>query len=180
MKAATLFTSIALLAACSGQEEVPGHPAPDNTPPPAPWQNERLSESEVPPVYLTEWRKADNRASCALIAFTDDAITPGAKPRAATFSGGWSVAYDLPNQRSAFGVAGTGVRASDPSYHDWPFTRTWSDGSSVGYGPEGGTGPNTLAYLRIAGQGCLYNVWSRVGREHLEQLLSSIRFVNAT
>ena len=52
-----------------------------------------------------------------------------------------------------------------------------ADGSTAGYGPEGGTGPAQLAYLRIAGQGCLYNVWSRLGRAHLEQLLGALRFV---
>ncbi len=52
-----------------------------------------------------------------------------------------------------------------------------ADGSSAGYGPEGGTGPSDLAYLRIQGQECLYNVWSRLGRAHLEHLLESLRFV---
>jgi hypothetical protein len=47
-------------------------------------------------------------------------------------------------------------------------------------GPEGGTGPNQLAYLRIAGQGCLYNVWSRLGTTHLESLLGSIRFIDTS
>lgn len=38
-------------------------------------------------------------------------------------------------------------------------------------------GPNQLAYLRIPGQDCLYNVWSALGRMHLEQLLAALRFV---
>jgi hypothetical protein len=75
-------------------------------------------------------------------------------------------------------VAGTGT-SSDPdsAEYRWPHERRWADGSIAGYGPEGGTGPNQLAYLRIAGQGCLYNVWSRLGREHLEFLLEQLRFV---
>lgn len=101
----------------------------------------------------------------------------GPTPRRANFSNGWGVAWDLPDLRSAFGIAGTGVDAADPSYSEWPYSRTWSDGSTAGYGSEGGTGPNQLAYLRIAGQGCLYNVWSRLGREHLEHLLEQLRFV---
>jgi hypothetical protein len=88
------------------------------------------------------------------------------------------VAYDQPRLRSAFGVAGTGSRATDPSYDAWPHRRAWADGSTAGYGPEGGTGPNQLAYLRIQGQDCLYNVWSRLGQAHLEQLLESLRFVD--
>jgi hypothetical protein len=86
-------------------------------------------------------------------------------------------AYDLPNLRSAFGIAGTGSHASDPAYDEWPDRQTWDDGSSVGYGPEGGTGPNQLAYLRIEGQDCLYNVWSRLGKEHLEHLIGELRLV---
>lgn len=86
------------------------------------------------------------------------------------------MAYDLPQMRSAFGIAGTGVNAADSTYSDWSFHREWADGSRAGYGPEGGgAGPKQLAYLRIAGQGCLYNVWSLLGREHLEHLLESIR-----
>ena len=53
----------------------------------------------------------------------------------------------------------------------------WADGSRAGYGPEGGQGPNQLAYLTISGRDCLYNVWSRIGIEHLEQLLAELRFV---
>lgn len=145
---------------------------------PAPWREAALSRSEIPPVYASEWQKAENRATCALIA-PRSVGTAGAAatPRAATFSGGWAVAYDLPGQRSAFGVAGAGVRAGEPSYDDWPYVQQWSDGSKVEYGPEGGTGPNQLAYLRISGQDCLYNVWSRLGREHLELLIAELRLV---
>jgi hypothetical protein len=73
-------------------------------------------------------------------------------------------------------VAGAGSSAGDSTY-EWPDNIHWSDGSSVTYGPEGGTGPNQLGYLRIAGQGCLYNIWSRLGRDHLEYLLGQLRFV---
>jgi hypothetical protein len=143
----------------------------------APWSDAPIAASKVPAVYLTEWQAAENRATCAPIAFRQLGIGAKGVPRRANFSGGWAVAYDLPDERSAFGVAGTGSRASDPSYADWPYNRAWSDGSSVGYGPEGGTGPNQLAYLRIAGQDCLYNVWSRLGRDHLEFLIKELRFV---
>jgi hypothetical protein len=144
----------------------------------APWSHATLPRSSLPAVFVKEWNKAENRNTCALVAF---AALPGAehaKPRRANFSGGWAVAYDLPDQRSAFGIAGTGSRADEPSYAGWPQRRSWRDGSSAGYGPEGGQGPNQLAFLKIAGQECLYNVWSRISREHLEQLLEQIRFVN--
>jgi hypothetical protein len=144
---------------------------------PAPWTAPSLRWSQLPAAYRTEWQKAANRRTCATIAPSSLGEGAAATARAATFSGGWAVAYDTPATRSAFGVAGTGSRASDPAYSDWPFVRRWADGSSAEYGPEGGSGANQLAYLRIAGQECLYNVWSRLGRQHLEHLLDHLRFV---
>src|SRR5690606_8126750 len=134
-----------------------------------------LRTDDVPSVFMQEWRAAPNSETCAAIAPAATGA-PNATARRANFGGGWGVAYDLDGLHSAFGVAGTGAIAADPSY-DWPHSMTWSDGSTAGYGPEGGSGPNQLAYLRIVGQGCLYNVWSRLGREHLEQLLGQLRFV---
>lgn len=168
-----------LLNACAGAAppESSG-PQPENAAPPAPWQQPHLRAGEVPDVFLLQWRQAENRSSCAPLAPASLGAGQGATPRAAIFSGGWGVAYDLPNLRSAFGIAGTGATPSEPIYSDWPFHQEWSDGSSAGYGPEGGTGPNQLAYLRVQGQDCLYNVWSRLGREHLEYLLSQLRFLD--
>lgn len=162
-----------IVVGCAGSRTptAPAAPEPER----APWQHAPLAPTTVPLVYFEQWQRAENRATCALLA----PATLGAEgtPRAATFSGGWAVAYDTPGVRSAFGVAGTGSSAAAPSYDDWPYREAWPDGSTAGYGPEGGAGPNQLAYLRIAGQGCLYNVWSRLGREHLEHLLTSLRFV---
>jgi hypothetical protein len=183
IRTASLAALVAASAACAGAAAPPADQPP--TPPPpasdprpaAPWSGAALSASAVPGAYLAQWRAADNRATCAPIAPASLGAQSAAQPRAATFSGGWAVAYDLPGRRSAFGVAGTGSRASDPAYNAWPHNVRWADGSTAGYGPEGGTGPKQLAYLRIAGQGCLYNVWSELGREHLESLLASLHFV---
>lgn len=154
-----------------------GGESPAPATPPPPWAAEKLSADAVPGVYVTEWNEAENRRRCALIAPESLGAGEGGTPRGANFSGGWGIAYDLPDLRSAFGVAGTGAAAEDPSYQDWPNERLWADGSSALYGLEGGTGPNHLAYLHIAGQACLYNIWSRLGQEHLEHLLSSLRYV---
>lgn len=146
----------------------------------APWSNSAIAPGDAPSVYATVWRAAGNRQRCALLvpASLPPDVALQASPRAATFSGGWGVAYDLPSQRSAFGVAGTGASAWTGNVYDaWPERREFADGSRVGYGPEGGTGPNWLAYVRIPGQDCLYNVWSRQGRAQLEQLLAQLRFV---
>jgi hypothetical protein len=143
-----------------------------------PWKSdERLKPDEVPAVYLAEWGKADNAAGCApLILFGAERET-GISMRRANFHGGWAVAYDTPTQRSSFGMAGAGVLASGSTYN-FPYTINWSDGSFASYGLEGGSGPNYLAYLFVAGQKCLYNVWSARGKAHLESLLNSIRMVN--
>jgi hypothetical protein len=147
---------------------------------PAPWSAPKLAAADVPPMYLQEWRKADNRATCAPVAPVPGFAEADARPRRANFSGGWAVAYDQPGDRSAFGVAGAGVAADGDIYDGWPGTIAWNDGSGAGYGLEGGTGPSHLAFLTIAGQGCLYNVWSHRGEEHLLSLLRSLRFVETS
>ena len=171
---------VVVLAGCGGRAE-PVRPAPDDGDvalAAAPWSGPALDASSVPAVYLAQWRVAENRETCALIAPVTSG-QPDATPRAASFAGGWAVAYDIPDLRSAFGVAGAGVSVQGDVYDQWPNNVEWSDGSSAGYGPEGGTGPSQLAFLEITGQDCLYNVWSRLGVDHLEWLLGQLRFVRS-
>lgn len=138
-----------------------------------------------------EWLKADNRESCAPIAFGAVADR-GGTPRPANFAGGWAVAFDLPDKRSAYGVAGVGVdtKSTEELRRQWPLTtvpQQLPQGSFAGYGFEGaaeypvddpdGNSVNSLAYLRVEGQDCLYNVWSNLGRAHLEVMLDSLRLV---
>lgn len=186
---AALLLSL-LLAGCGsgGAPPSPSEPAPPPTPeepeepplPPAPWSAGSLDASSVPPAYVEAWQGAENRDRCALLAFDPGRlgeVGADAEARTAQFGGGWGVAYDLSGQRSAFGIAGTGVEPGPDTYDDWPYQRAWQDGSRVGYGPEGGRGPNILGYLQVAGQPCLYNVWSRLGKTHLESLMDGLRFV---
>jgi hypothetical protein len=165
----------ALVIACASSSA--GSREEEPQPQPAPWSAARLPSASVPAVYRAEWRKAANRANCALLVPATLGDGTGAVPRAATFSGGWAVAYDRPGRRSVFGIAGSGTTPDSTTYDAWPHKIRWADGSSVGYGPEGGTGPNQLAYLRVTGQQCLYNVWSGLGVAHLEFLISQLRFV---
>jgi hypothetical protein len=177
------------------QEELPAEPvAPDPeaepAPPPAeppPWSADPVAARDVPRVYLDEHRKAENRETCPLMVLTE--VDEGARPRRANFSGGWAVAYDKKGMagtrpsgeacadcgRSAFGVAGAGVeKGGGPA---WPREIVWSDGSRAGYGPEGGDGPQILAFVEAADAGCLYNVWSAVGEDHLVSLIRGLRRV---
>lgn len=145
---------------------------------------------------LAEWSKAENRKSCAPIALAAPG-TPEGTPRAANFSGGWAVAFDLPGVRSAYGFAGVGLIPADRAdaaaqrrrlKKQWPYFRKLTHlprPSFAGYGIEGaeaypaanpdGAGLHSLAYMRIGGQLCTYNVWSRISRAHLEWLLDNLR-----
>lgn len=145
-----------------------------------PWSARPLAAKAAPAVYLAEWKKAKNRDHCAPLVVLGAEKEAGIKLRRADFSGGWAVAYDLPGSRSDFGIAGTGSDANDDGKrYRFPHSIAWSDGSQASYGLEGGTGPGYLAYLTVDGQRCLYNVWSKRGQAHLEQLLSQLRRVDA-
>jgi hypothetical protein len=128
----------------------------------------------VPRVLLAEWRKADNRASCAPLWLDD---TGADVPiRARYFAGGWGVTVRNPHR---WGVAGAGVIATQADLEKWKFRRQNAAGIRAGYGLEGfDLGPDWLAYVIVPGQSCLYNVWSSVGKEHLEQLVDHLRVVN--
>lgn len=166
-----------------------GTPAPTSTPTPA---------IAAEALIRAQWAKAQNRATCAPIGFTDTGGA-GGTARPAKFSGGWAVAFDLPGTRSAYGVAGPGLIQADrgPPYaqsrrltRQWPYQLELPQlerPSFAGYGLEGATpftaanptgkGENALAYVRIHRQQCTYNVWSRLGRAHLETLLRGLQLL---
>ncbi|MCP2039691.1 hypothetical protein L1281_000261 [Neisseria sp. HSC-16F19] len=158
-------------------QEAGSEPAIERMDTPAPWV-QTVSAARIPPLYQQQWRRAENRAHCALVALPNDskAQQRGAKARAAVFHGGWAVAYDLPGKRSAYGVAGAGIEVDDASIQRWMGQRYWADGSAVGYGLHG-SGSGYLAYVRVAGEDCLYNVWSNISLAHLQQILADLRRV---
>jgi hypothetical protein len=217
-----VLTPVALLAACGSPQPAPqpsdapqtpaaATPAPDTaaqpstTPSPLPAANPSPAPAATPAqrfvaaqLIQAEWAKAENRDSCAPIAFTDTGGV-GGTARRANFSGGWAVAFDLPEQRSAYGVAGPALIEADrgPPYRQtrrlarqWPYHLELAQlerPSFAGYGLEGarryrpdnpsGAGQNSLAYVRIHRQQCTYNVWSRLGRAHLETLLRGLQLL---
>ena len=134
----------------------------------------KLPAGAVPRILLEQWRKADNRGSCAPVWFDDVPAT--VRIRARTFAGGWGVTVTRPRR---WGVAGAGVTASESDLAKWKFHRQNASGARAGYGLEGFTmGPDWLAYVLVPGQSCLYNVWSSVGREQLEELIDHLRVVD--
>lgn len=171
----------------------------------APSGSQRLPPAPAPVPALigeaiarAEWAKSKDKAGCAPLALASDAAAKG-KPRRADFSGGWGVAFDLPGLRSAYGFAGPGVlpldRASVEAQRarldkQWPYRMeidTLPPPSFAGYGLSGaqpypadnpeGKGMESVAYLRVGGQACTYNVWSRISRAHLEAVLSHLRLL---
>lgn len=196
------LSAAAVLAACGPQPSAEPQPSPAVSASPA------TRSAELPPsaalryiaarLIRQQWAKAENRASCAPVAFTDDGGA-GGTPRPATFSGGWAVAFDVPGTRSAYGVAGPGLLAADrgPPYaqtrrltRQWPYFMEldqFERPSFAGYGLEGaqryragnpaGRGENSLAYVRVHRQNCTYNVWSRLGRAHLKLLLRGLQLL---
>jgi hypothetical protein len=162
----------------------------------APWSATALPESAVPRHLVLDWASAENQSWCSAL-YPADAGVLGAngESRSADFSGGWAVAWDLPDGpgrdaadgycadcgRSAYGVAGAGLTGTEDDLTIWPNRIGWDDGSLAGFGLEGpddpGPGAPVLGYMVIEGQGCLYNVWSFLGEDHLLELLDSLRFV---
>jgi hypothetical protein len=168
-----------------------------------PWAAAPLGQGQVPSVLVEQWGRAENRETCAALAPLGG--VEGATPRGANFAGGWAVAWDAPDGpgmradgtfcedcgRSAVGVAGTGTAVEESLIRSWPDVIEWSDGSLSGYGNEGqmsdlpvtdpvtagAVSPTKLAYLAVAGQECLYNVWSRRGEAELLDLIERLRFV---
>lgn len=155
-----------------------------------PWSGPKLAR-DIVSVTFGEWNQAENRATCAALAPSTLGQGEGSRPRHANFYGGWAVAWDkagspgtFPNGescaecgRGAFGVAGTGGENDQAStYRGWKYQLSWTDGSGGAYGHE--TGDESLAYITVVGQRCLYNVWSYLGRDHLEFLIRHLRFVD--
>ena len=203
---------VAMLAACGPAPA----PEPSATPSPAPLAPPVADAATPPPpphagdppkgtqefiaaeLIRQEWAKADNRAKCAAVTFTDDGGIGGI-PRRAQFGGGWGVAFDTPKVRSAYGIAGPGLLEIDEQspyqqtrrlMEQWPYFRelqATDRQSFAGYGRVGaepyhasnleGTGQHSLAYVRIYPETCTYNVWSRISRAHLETLLDGLRLM---
>lgn len=164
---------------------------------PAPWGGAPLPAGAVPDLVVAEWTAAGNRAWCSML-FPEAPLSlqPEATLRSAEFGGGWGLAWDLPDGpgrsaggeycadcgRGAFGVAGIDLAAGGVDLGIWEERLTWDDGSEAGYGLEGTTaqalpGAPHLAYLVVSGQGCLHNVWSFLGEDHLRALIDQLRLV---
>lgn len=164
---------------------MPGDPAP-------PWNAPALPSNQAPAAISQAWKADQDRSGCAPIGFAATDL-PGATAHVAPFGdNGWGVGFDKPGEpgnatsgqysptggHSVFGVACSGLPDIVHSFADWPHHIVWSDGSRADYGPQGFTGPVWIAFVHIRGQTNLYQIWSALGRQHLQYLLSQLRYVN--
>lgn len=187
MRRTVIVLCIAWLSACTSSAP----PSAGARTPPPPWSGSSITRGEVRNVTLKEWAEAANRATCSPFGFSSLGSGEGATPRPANFSGGWAVAFDHPGSpgvfangefcescgRGAFGIAGTGAVSEEGSDPHGAEQLEWSDGSRASLFLQGGSGPGHLAYLTVADERCLYNVWTYLGREHLDYLVNSLRYV---
>ncbi len=146
----------------------------------APWSKPAINNSKTDAVYHQQWMKAESKSLCPIIALPKQASShlKEHRVRRAEFASGWGVAYDLPDIRSAYGVANAGTINPNDINYNWPYNITYQDGSMVGYGHEGGN-PTAkwLAYIVIPQNNCFYNIWSAQDKAHLEQMISDLRMV---
>jgi hypothetical protein len=160
-----------------------------------PWTAIPLAVTDVPELLAVQWEESGVKGFCSAL-YPGAPLAEDAAIRSADFGDGWAVAWDLPDGpgrlpsgeycedcgRGAFGVAGATGPASGDETEVWAQQLAWSDGSKAGYGFEGlgdgSQGEPLLMYLLVTDEGCLYNVWSFLGDEHLLGLVGSLRFVD--
>ncbi|MEM9073602.1 MAG: hypothetical protein AAGE52_34240 [Myxococcota bacterium] len=151
--------------------------------PSAPWSQGTVEIGTAPAVVMA-WASAENRGWCApLAAPTGESVSA----RASDLDGGWVVEFDEAGQpgvdengeacadcgRGVFGIAGTSMGVDEmldeptPSYADGSASEVVEDGVAA-------------ATIAIQGQGCVYQVWSFRGRDHLNALVDELRFVNVS
>lgn len=166
-------------------------PAPRPSLPAAPWADAPLAQRDVPPALLAAWRRAENRAWCAPVAPRSLGTGAGARPRRGTMvDRGWSVEFDRPGApglaadgsacprcgRGTFGIVGAALTPEE-TFDVESTPAAFRDGSRLAVERPAAEGEPAAATLEIAGQGCVYQVWSFLGEEHLRGLVDELRFV---
>ena len=153
--------------------------------PKSPWQSHAsLKSSQVSPIYHQQWRQSDYKY-CPILAIANHSSVnvKTAQSRAANFSGGFAVAYDLKNYkgkplRSAYGVANAGTTSKRDLYEGWAYRKNYADGSYVTLGREGNNPKGKMLAYLVLNNGCFYNIWSQLSSEHLQKMIAQLRYVN--
>ncbi len=153
--------------------------------PNAPWSDAPIAMGAAPEAVMNAWTAADNRGWCAPLV---PAGVTGA--RASALDGGWAVEVDQDGApgvrengqtcrrcgRSAFGIAGTSMPVDSLNDMDTDAAPapTYADGSATMVSSEDGVASATIS---VGGQGCVYQVWSFLGEDHLRELIEGLRVV---
>jgi hypothetical protein len=163
--------------------------------PPPPWSAPAMSASDAPRQILTAWQNAENRDSCAPLATRSLGLASGARARTSELSGGWLVEFDRPGLpgidrqgnecdtcgRSVVGIAGTSIAPDALLGPDADaLAPSYSDGSHAEIEVTDGDGESVASVtFTVQGQGCVYEVWSLLGADHLAEVVAGLRFVEA-
>lgn len=162
--------------------------------PAAPWAGPHLPASDAPRTLLSAWESAENRDSCAPIASSTLGVASGARARTSELSGGWLVELDRPGLpgidrqgrecdtcgRSVVGIAGTSVSPEALLGEDTDtLAPTYSDGSHAVTEFTDADGERVASItFTVPGQSCVYEVWSLLGPEHLQEVVAGLRIVD--
>jgi hypothetical protein len=168
--------------------------------PEPPWDAPPLSSSDTPGILIDAWSRSPKKNACPAMTFVDPGVGEGGQPRQTDIGGLWAVAWDKPGSpgmladgyesptagRSTFGIAGVEAFPADPNVRS-PNRLRWNDdsvanlGSSKlgeGYGEPQGENVHWNADVQISRNMCHYTIWTYLGREHLDFLLTQLRFVD--
>ena len=161
--------------------------------PAAPWSGPPMSANEAPRQIWSAWENAANRDVCAPLATRTPGRAAGARARTSELSGGWLVEFDRPGLpgidrqghecdtcgRSVFGIAGTSVAPDSLLDADSDvLTPSYSDGSHAETEVTDADGERVASVtFTVNGQGCVYEVWSLLGPDHLAEIVAGLRFV---
>jgi hypothetical protein len=163
--------------------------------PDAPWADALLGSEAVPAPILSAWEHAENRNQCAPLVPVALGRGEGARPRVGQLEGGWAVEFDRRGMpgidrdgemcercgRGVFGIAGTNLTPEDlvteDSDADLP-APSFADGSHLSVEPPAEGEQVAAAIITVRGQGCVYQVWSFLGEDHVRELVSSLRLVD--
>ena len=153
--------------------------------PDAPWTSAPIAMGAAPEAVMNAWTNADNRGWCAPLV---PAGVTGA--RASALDGGWAVEIDQQGApgirengepcrrcgRAAFGIAGTSMPVDSLNDMDTDAapSPTYADGSATMVSSEDGVASATIS---VGGQGCVYQVWSFLGEDHLNEVIEGLRVV---
>lgn len=158
--------------------------------PAAPWADAQLAVDAAPAALLTAWNDAENREWCAPVIPRGVTAAPA---RATTVAGGWALEFDERGARgmradgracarcgrASYGVAGTAMSTDELADVDTDAmpAPSFDDGSTAQLTAEDGVAAATIT---IQGQGCVYQVWSFLGEDHLRSLVDDLRFVSVS